>query len=65
VCPWGWWSAAGVAAAVRGEMHGQDRVLFLCEKKAARPCVSPDLLGERVQSVRGHGTLFVFASESD
>ena len=31
----GWWSAAGAIAA-RGEMHGQDRVLFLrvCEKKA-------------------------------
>jgi hypothetical protein len=61
------------AAAVGGslasyheiEMHGQDSVLFLCEKKAARPCVSPYLLGERVQSVCGHGTLFVFASESD
>ncbi len=25
--------------ATRGEKHGEDRVLFLCEKKAARPCV--------------------------
>ncbi len=32
--PGGWWSAAGAIAA-RGEMHGQDRVLFLCEKKAS------------------------------
>ena len=40
--PGGWWSAAGVTAA-RREMHGQDRVLFLCEKKAPRPCVAPYL----------------------
>ncbi len=32
--------APRVQPAPRGEMHGQDRVLFLCEKKAARPCVS-------------------------
>ena len=40
--PGGWWSAAGVTAT-RGEMHGQDRVLFLCENKATRPRVSPYL----------------------
>ena len=39
VCPWG---MVGVTAT-RGEMHGQDRVLFLCEKKATRPCVAPYL----------------------
>ena len=30
--------ATRMRPAARGEKHGRDRVLFLCEKKAARPC---------------------------
>ena len=41
--------ATRMRSAARGEKHGQDRVLFLCEKKAARPCVLRYLWSRRVQ----------------
>jgi hypothetical protein len=43
--------------ATREEKHGQDRVLFFCEKKAARPCVPLYLWSGRVQSVHGQPQL--------
>jgi hypothetical protein len=56
---------ARVRPATQGEKHGQDRVLFLCEKKAARTRVPRYLWSRRVQSVHCQTQVVFKFSESE